>query len=52
MAKKVKILGGEIKKKLNIKLPISASAKEAVEKAGGKVFSTNLFQYYDTNISN
>jgi ribosomal protein L15 len=34
---KVKILGGEIKKKLNIKLPISASAKEAVEKAGGKI---------------
>lgn len=34
---RVKILGGEIKKKLNIKLPISASAKEAVEKAGGKV---------------
>lgn len=37
MAKQVKILGGEIKKKLNIKLPISKSAKEAVEKAGGKV---------------
>lgn len=34
---KVKILGGEIKKKLTIKLPISTSAKEAVEKAGGKV---------------
>lgn len=34
---KVKILGGEIKKKLNVKLPISKSAKEAVEKAGGKV---------------
>ena len=34
---KVKILGGEIKKKLQIKLPISQSAKEAVEKAGGKV---------------
>ncbi|MDR3643150.1 MAG: 50S ribosomal protein L15 [Candidatus Doudnabacteria bacterium] len=38
MTKTAKILGGEIKKKLNIKLPISASAKEAVEKAGGKVF--------------
>lgn len=32
-----KILGGEIKKKLTIKLPVSASAKAAVEKAGGKV---------------
>lgn len=37
MTLKVKILGGEIKKKLNIKLPISASAKQAVEKAGGAV---------------
>jgi large subunit ribosomal protein L15 len=35
--KKVKILGGEIKKALTIKLSISKSAKEAVEKAGGKV---------------
>ena len=35
--KKVKILGGEIKKKLNIKLPVSASVKVAVEKAGGKI---------------
>lgn len=35
--RKVKILGGEIKKKLNVKLPISQSAREAVEKAGGKV---------------
>ena len=34
---KVKILGGEIKKKLSIKLPVSASAKAAVEKAGGTV---------------
>ncbi len=34
---RVKILKGEIKKKLTIRLPISASAKEAVEKAGGKV---------------
>ena len=34
---KVKILQGEIKKKLSIKLPISKSAKAAVEKAGGKV---------------
>ena len=37
MVKKVKILGGEINKKLTIKLPISKSAKEAVEKAGGKI---------------
>ena len=36
-ASNVKILGGEIKMKLSIKLPISKSAKEAVEKAGGKV---------------
>jgi large subunit ribosomal protein L15 len=35
--KAAKILGGEIKKKLNIKLPTSASAKLAVEKMGGKV---------------
>jgi large subunit ribosomal protein L15 len=34
---KAKILGGEIKKKLTIKLPISASAKAAIEKAGGTV---------------
>lgn len=35
---KAKIVGGgEIKKSLSIKLPISASAKAAVEKAGGKV---------------
>ena len=33
----VKILGGEIKKKLTVKLPISKSARQAVEKAGGKV---------------
>lgn len=36
-AVRVKILGGEIKKKLQINLPISASAREAVEKAGGTV---------------
>ena len=36
-AQRAKILAGEIKKKLDIKLPISASAKIAVEKAGGKV---------------
>ncbi len=35
--KKVKILQGEIKKKLNIKLPVSASVKLAVEKIGGKI---------------
>jgi len=34
---KVKILGGEIKKKLDIKVPVSQSVKEAVEKAGGKI---------------
>lgn len=33
----VKVLKGEIKKKLSIKLPVSASVKEAVEKAGGKI---------------
>jgi large subunit ribosomal protein L15 len=37
MTLKVKILKGEIKKKLSIKLPVSASVKEAVEKAGGKI---------------
>src|SRR5205085_855878 len=35
MVVRVKVLGGEIKKKLSIKLPVSASVKEAVEKAGG-----------------
>ncbi|MBI5529923.1 MAG: 50S ribosomal protein L15 [Candidatus Doudnabacteria bacterium] len=34
---KVKILKGEIKKKLNIMLPVSASVKAEVEKAGGTV---------------
>ena len=34
---KVKILQGETKKQLNIKLPVSASVKEAVKKAGGKI---------------
>jgi large subunit ribosomal protein L15 len=34
---KVKILKGEIKKKLHLKLPVSASVKEAVEKAGGSI---------------
>lgn len=34
---RVKILKGEIKKKLTIRLPISASAKAEVEKAGGTV---------------
>lgn len=33
----VKVLAGEIKKKLNVKLPVSASAKAAIEKAGGTV---------------
>jgi len=36
-AKRVKILHGEIKKKLNVRLPVSASAKAEIEKAGGKV---------------
>ena len=36
-AKKVKILGGELKKKLIIKLPASKSVRAAVEKAGGRV---------------
>ncbi len=35
--KLVKILGGETKKKLSVKLPVSASAKAVIEKAGGKV---------------
>jgi ribosomal protein L15 len=34
---KVKVLNGEIKKKLTLKLPVSASVKLAVEKAGGTV---------------
>lgn len=34
---KVKILQGEIRKPLSVKLPVSASAKQAIEKAGGKV---------------
>jgi len=34
---RAKILGGEIKKKLEIKLPTSESVKAAVEKLGGKV---------------
>ena len=34
----VKILGGgELKKKLEVHLPVSAGAKAAIEKAGGKV---------------
>lgn len=35
--KKVKVLRGEIKKSLTIKLPVSASVKATVEKAGGKI---------------
>jgi len=34
---KAKILKGEIKKKLKLKLPVSASVKAAVEKAGGEI---------------
>ena len=37
MVLKVKILSGEIKKKLSLKLPVSGSVKEAVEKAGGNI---------------
>jgi large subunit ribosomal protein L15 len=35
--KSVKILAGELTKKLSVKLPVSATAKAAIEKAGGKV---------------
>jgi len=34
---KVKILKGEIKKKLEVKLPVSESAKKSIETAGGKI---------------
>jgi large subunit ribosomal protein L15 len=34
---RVKILKGEIKRKLNVKVPASASAKANIEKAGGTV---------------
>lgn len=34
---KVKILKGEIKKKISLKLPVSQSVREAIEKAGGKI---------------
>jgi large subunit ribosomal protein L15 len=34
---RVKILAGEIKKKLIVRLPVSATAKAAIEKAGGTV---------------
>jgi large subunit ribosomal protein L15 len=34
---KVKVLTGDIKKKLDVKLPVSAGAKSAIEKAGGRV---------------
>ena len=33
----VKILGGDIKKKLQVHVPVSAAAKAAIEKAGGSV---------------
>ena len=36
-AKKVKILGGELKKKLIIKLPTSKSVRAIIEKNGGSV---------------
>ncbi len=35
--KKVKVLSGKISRKLTVKLPVSGTAKEAIEKAGGKV---------------
>jgi large subunit ribosomal protein L15 len=34
---KVKLLKGEIKRKLTIRIPVSSSAKELIEKAGGTV---------------
>lgn len=39
---KVKILKGEIKKKLEIKLPVSASVKMDIEKLGGKVVEKEM----------
>ena len=36
-ATRAKVLQGEIKKKLSVKIPVSKSAKEAIEKAGGTV---------------
>lgn len=40
--KKVKILKGEIKRKLTVKLAVSTSAKAEIEKAGGKILGINL----------
>lgn len=37
--KRVKVLEGNLKKKLSVQLPVSKSAKEQIEKAGGKVIS-------------
>jgi len=34
---RVKLLQGDLKKKLNVKIPASATAKEAIEKAGGSL---------------
>ena len=34
---KVKVLKGEIKRKLNVKLPVSKSVRDAIEKMGGKI---------------
>ncbi len=34
---RVKILGGSITKRLEVRVPVSASAKAAIEKAGGSV---------------
>ncbi len=34
---RVKVLKGEIKKKLTVSIPVSETAKAAIEKAGGKV---------------
>lgn len=36
-SKRVKILQGKISAKLNFKVPVSATAKETIEKAGGSV---------------
>jgi large subunit ribosomal protein L15 len=37
LTNRVKILQGEIKKRLIVKLPVSASARKAIEAAGGKI---------------
>jgi large subunit ribosomal protein L15 len=34
---KVKLLKGDLKRKLEVRIPVSATAKESIEKAGGSV---------------